>query len=697
MKKNNPNENCRRLTARKLLGLLVAVLFVLVAGCKTQPDSADMHIQIESPLPDSSVSAKNTTNTPDTSLEIDYYEITGKGPDATEFQISTQSSQTTIPGLPLGDWEVSVIAFSVENVGLGYGDSVITLTSSEQNGTIFVEEFFGTGSADITVTWDESQTINPQFNAYIRPSGSTDPSDLLTPTASSAGTATYQLDDYASGAYLFQAELISDGMLTGGAAEILRITDGQVTTSSLKIQFNDLMVSMQMTLNDNMEKPVSGSITGVPLTAAAGEELMVTFTPDSDSVQTGLWYQWYVNGQYVTDGNPISYIPNEGVQRLDVLVSTSKVGSDGSASQIIEGVNGIVSGQPLLYKAYNTANEKGMLLDGLSDIAVLPDGLVITASKLDDALQVFRIEDDQLSLKQTITHDGTTLLDGVQSITVSEDGSIIAAASVNSQAVEIFEHIAETDSITHFQTLLSTGANANGSYTISQIGDIALTNSGEVLVVSDRTTNNFIKFENSDSMMDFAGTYSIETNPELTEPRSIDFGVNDNLFATVSTGTNAMFTFRNFKNGEPVLHSSFDYSTYNFMGLSQVHTVKFIRSDRMITLAADTFCDYYIEEVMGFYNISQESRLKETTHIPVAFSPKDAAADSAGNSIYVVTSTGNGIVNFTRDPDTEEVAYDSFVSTDNISPDSCAVAADDQYLLTGSSAQDSLLLYKFAL
>jgi WD40 repeat protein len=156
------------------------------------------------------------------------------------------------------------------------------------------------------------------------------------------------------------------------------------------------------------------------------------------------------------------------VQRLDVLVSTSKVGSDGSASQIIEGVNGIVSGQPLLYKAYNTANEKGMLLDGLSDIAVLPDGLVITASKLDDALQVFRIEDDQLSLKQTITHDGTTLLDGVQSITVSEDGSIIAAASVNSQAVEIFEHIAETDSITHFQTLLSTGVNANGSYTIPE-------------------------------------------------------------------------------------------------------------------------------------------------------------------------------------------------------------------------------------
>jgi 6-phosphogluconolactonase (cycloisomerase 2 family) len=70
--------------------------------------------------------------------------------------------------------------------------------------------------------------------------------------------------------------------------------------------------------------------------------------------------------------------------------------------------------------------------------------------------------------------------------------------------------------------------------------------------------------------------------------------------------------------------------------------------------------------------------------------------DSTGDTVYAVTTSGNGITLFKRDPISGSLAYDSFVSTDSISPDSCEASIDDEYLLAGASSDDRLLLYKIA-
>ncbi|MGM0432586.1 MAG: hypothetical protein ACQEQU_07730 [Spirochaetota bacterium] len=672
--------------------MLIGITIFLVSGCEQHPEMGELHMNIE---PQGFSSTRSAL--PDTPLEISYYEIEGRGPEATGFELSTEDSQVTVPGLLLGDWDVTVIGYSSEGVGLGYGQSVITLTNTQQNGTLFVEQFYGTGSADIMVQWDDQQTIDADLRLSYWPSGYPEEAEELTADTAAAGSHTYLLEGVEAGAYLLQAELYSEGTLTAGATEMLRVVDGMTTQAQLTMTFNDLLVSMQLTLEDSMDKPVSGEITGVPLNAEAGVPVTVQFTPDADSVQTGLTCHWFLNGQDYAEGNPITFTPTEGKQRLDVLVFTSSVGSEGSSSQIVEGITDITSGQPLLYRSYDEFNDLGLLLDGITDMTVLPDGIIVTVSQYDDAVQFLKVEQDRVQLVESFEHGASILLDGAYAVSASADGSLIAVASANSEAVTLFEHVAGTETFTHSQSILSTGTGTSGSYTIEQFGDVALSSNGEVLVVSDTGSNTFVAFDLGTEAMDYRSTYDFTHDPQVSDPRSIDFGLGDNLMGIASYDTNALIAIADMTSESPKVWNSFSYDKEGTYGLSGIHTAQFVTDQWLVTLANDSVCDFLTEDYgYGLYDITYNSRLKEDTHIPVSFRPKAVTANTEGTQLYVATSTGDGFVILERDPATQELEYSSFVAAENTSLDSILVTEDQQYLLTSSSTQDRLLLYKFA-
>lgn len=685
----------RKQTRRSRLPLTEALLLVgliaVVTGCNPQLETTDMHICLEHYI------STSRTFTPNSSLSVAYYEIEGSGPDATSFQVSTEDSQVTIPGLLVGDWTVHAIGYSSDGIGLVQGETMITLTNSQQDGTITLEEFYGIGAAEITVSWDESQTINPVVHAYIQQCGPEGIPEELTPSAVAEGSTTYSIPEIAAGAYLFRAELYSEDALIAGATEVIRVINGQTTTGIIPMEFNDLSLGMNLTITDTTDSPVSGTITGIPLTVAANEPIDIAFSPSPDSVQTGLSCMWFLNGQYLTEGNPVTIVPPTGKQRLDVVVTSEREGSAGSAHQIINAVDDIETGAPLLYREYSASSDEEYLIDGICDLEALSDGLIISTAKYDDAIQTFRIQQDSLIVTQTISLDSTYMIDGVSTLAISDNEHYIAAVSDNSNTISIFEHTSGTDTISLVQTILETGANANGTYQFSQIGGIAFNSDGSELFVADRTTNRIIRFQRTESLFTFIDSYEFICLPDLIDVKSLDIRASDDLMAAAVYGSNALTCFRFDSDGDPIVLYSFDYTNYSTLGLSQIHWAKFISDNSLITLSKDSICEFSIEESPLLVPIvNQECRLKETTQIPVLFSPKDLAATSTTEKVYVVTSSGNGIVSFSHDSATHQLTYDTFLSTDDVSPDICAISADNDYLLVGSSTDDRLMLYKFA-
>ncbi len=676
----------------RVIMISMLCLLTILTGCQPVSQTADLHICLEHYQP------SDRTIAPDEPLTVASYQVSGAGPDGTSFTITTDDTQITVSGLLTGDWDVSAIGFSSDGVGLVEGTSVITLSNSTSSGQISMDEFYGVGSAALTIAWDSSQTISPSVTTYMLLCGSLDSPQELTASTATEGEVTYSLPDLPAGAYLIMSELYSDSLMIAGATEILRIVDDTTTSDTITMEFNDLQLDLGMSLIDDSAAPIEGSITGIPLTITANQPMEISFVPSPGSIQTGLTCTWYLDGQFLNQGNPITFVSPSGKHRIDVVVTSANLGSTGSAGQSIQAVESAATGAPLLYAEYVEGEQDDLQLDGISDIAVLPDGLIVTAAKYSDSLQVMRIESDTLALKQTVDTDATNLLDGASKISSSADGTFIAVASENAKTVTIYDHSTGTDTISQYQTLLQTGTNANGSYQFNIFGGIALNSDGSMLFVADKSTDQIIVFTRSGASFSFKGNYSFTPTPDIEAIRSIAVGYDDEVLALASYDTNSMHLLKIESDGALSISYSIDYGQGGYYGLSNASQVFFPDTRTIFLLAGDTISEYLLSDsVFGVPTFTQSSRLKEDTNIPVDFSPKDICGTSDLSKLFIVTSTGKGIVQLSHDTTTNLMSYDSFATTDDLVPDTCAVSIDNSFLLVGSSTDDTLQLYRFSL
>lgn len=681
-------------TISHIMTLLILSLMLIISatGCEGPSERADLKICLEG-----CGIAGSRTFTPEGSLEVSYYEITGIGPDGTSFHVTTSDSQHTVEGLLTGEWYVSAVGFSSEDVGLVEGDSIIILSKTEQSGTILMEEFYGTGDAQITVNWDDSQTISAEVRTYLSLFGSEETPELLSAASSSAGSVSYSLTSLDSGAYLLRSELYSDGQKVGGAIEILKIVNGKTTTGQFDLVFNDLLLGIDLTITDPSLPPVTGEISGIPMTVVADVPIEVSFTPDADSLQTGLECMWFYDSTYLSTGNPVQITFPEGSGRLDVIVSSSShPGSAGAAFTNITAVESIPSGSPQLYREYS--DDEVFKLDGLSDIAVLDDGLVITTSSNSDTVQTMRItNDDRLVVKQTLTHDGSTnLLDGASSIAVAGNEQVVAVCSATGKTISIYTHTTGSDTLVLTQTILSSATGPGGSYTITSLTEAAFSPDREYLYVATGSQNAILRFSKStEGVYAFQETQTFSTTPAIDSIRSIDAGYTAVPFVScVGYDSN---TYHGFKIGTAgALSANYSLNSSNgWYGLSAARKVRHITDESFFTLSADTISEFVLSGSI-IVSIDQSCRLKEYTHVATDFAPKDVCWDSLTESVYVVSSKGNSIISFDRDASTHTMSYLRATSTDTLEPTSCEVSSDDAYLLIGSASNDKLRLYKFA-
>lgn len=682
-------------TKRMLLILagLCMLTSIFCLGCRTKDQTADMHIYLSD--------IKNRTAQPEESTVVDHYTLNGVGPEAHVFSISSETKEVTISNLVVGDWQVSVVGYSSGGIGIVHGESIISLTSSDQSGTIELGEFYGSGDAQITITYDDFNTILPYLQTTVKLEGSPDTPTILTADSQTDGNATYSLSDYDAGSYLLHTELFSDGSSVSSDIETIRIIDGVTTECSLDLIFDRLQMNLGITIVDDSSAPVSGSITGIPLTLQADAPIEVTFSPDPDSLQSGLTCTWFLNGVETATGNPATITPSAGTQRLKVLVTSDSLGSSGTTYLDLEVVDSLPEGSLYLYHSYTDAASQELLLDGISDIICLPDGLFVTASLYSDALQTIEIVDNELLVQQTITLEDNSLLDNPETLACSGDGAYVAVWADQENAVSIYHHTTNSNSLDLVQTILSTGSSEAGSYVIgNSVGKMAFDSDGSVLLIGSNETESVLQFVRSDTLFDFqrAMTYvNPADNSSLLDPEALAIGYFEDIVAVAMKGSSSL-AILNEPSGTLTKIYTFNNAFTNTVGLASIRDVMFVNNIGLITISSDSICEFECTESLlnpDTPELIMRSRLNDATAIPVEFSPKDMDADSSADHVYAITSTGLGLVSFDHDKAACTLSYDSFMSTGSKTPNCCCVSSDDQFMLIGCTGDDTLLLCKF--
>jgi hypothetical protein len=304
-------------------------------------------------------------------MDVASYSITGTGPDGATFTTTTSGGDVTRDDLVMGSWSIVVNALNNTGLLIGTGTSTVQVTAGDSSTTITVRPIEGTGSLALTIKWPSEQILVPAIEATLSPAMGTPQTMDFTITGA---TATYAAPTLANGYYTFAFTLTDNGLLRGGAAEVVRIVTGQTTSGTCEFtDLNQVGGGLKITVDPQMLPPLSVSLTG-----ALSAQIVGNTQPMSASVSnyTGqLSYSWYVNGVFQTTGQ--NYTFGEGLSigpyRIDVIAQTLDGSRAGNATATVRLVPG--TGGSITYDA-NGATGGNVPID----TNVYPDGMTVTVS-----------------------------------------------------------------------------------------------------------------------------------------------------------------------------------------------------------------------------------------------------------------------------------------------------------------------------
>ena len=316
---------------------LVCLMALLSIACKeeTPVDTSSLHLVLEA----EAFSNTRCLSPAQGEFAIASYHISGTGPNNRTFALDVQEQELTINHLAIGTWHLHAQARNKDGVPLVEGDMETFLSKVTTSATINMNALVGTGTLDVGLTWDSKQVAS---NAYLETTlldqGGNPVSLTVPPLKPETGNAQITTS-LASGSYLLQLRLFSQGVLVSGATEAVRILDGTTSSGTLSLVIGDLSTSFMISLINDTMLPIEGTITASPAEPVAGETVTLTFTPtnlESGMAVNDLTIDWYCEGVSVQqDSRTLATIPQAGTHRYDVVVRHSRLGSLGSATLLV--------------------------------------------------------------------------------------------------------------------------------------------------------------------------------------------------------------------------------------------------------------------------------------------------------------------------------------------------------------------------
>ena len=274
-------------------------------------------------------------------LDIDYYTISGVGPEG-QLLSSTNSASTTITidNLLVGNWTFEATAYNASDIPLASGSIDTYIYGSTNTITLNLDEVVGSGSMHLDFSWNTEQvtsdtdfvfTLTDQSGTQV--TGVTINTDILGGTS----TVTKNLD---AGFYTFSAILSHSDVQIAGYTESIRIIDSTVSEADAALIIGKVIDNVSMTISDVTDGIIVGSIAASNQSPSQGDSVTLTFTASDTAGLSAedLIYQWYADGSAVSGATTHEYVVSSalsGSTRYDVIVGSAVNPFMGSATYTV--------------------------------------------------------------------------------------------------------------------------------------------------------------------------------------------------------------------------------------------------------------------------------------------------------------------------------------------------------------------------
>lgn len=274
-------------------------------------------------------------------LDIDYYTISGVGPEGQILSSTNSASDTiTIDELMVGNWTFDATAYNASDIPLAGGSVDTYIYGSTNTITLSLDEVVGSGSLNLDFTWNTEQvTVDTDFVFTLTDqdgtpvTGATITTDMLGGTS----TVTKGLD---AGFYTFSAILTHSGVQIAGYTESIRIIDSTVSDADANLIIGKVIDNVGMTITDVTDGVIVGSIAASDPSPSQGDPVTLTFTASDTAGLAGgdLVYQWYADGNAISGATTHEYVLSSALSgsiRYDIIVGSAANPIMGSASYTV--------------------------------------------------------------------------------------------------------------------------------------------------------------------------------------------------------------------------------------------------------------------------------------------------------------------------------------------------------------------------
>ena len=405
-----------------ILAMLLALAIMLLAGCQEAQQTADLRI-----LLDESGSRILTPKDPADFKVEKYHVICQERGKANPIELESIRSSFVIQDLPIGEYTIEATGRNAAGDDIVRGSTTFSLSHTNTTATVVLSELIGQGNVNISFTWDGNLITEPSVKVTLSPRDGQSVEAVTETLAVSNNSASFTRSGLPAGSYTIVAELFDGETKVAGCVEALRIGQNSTVNGSVSFDLDELPSSVgNITLENQAGIPIECRIIGLENEAAVEAQKEIVVSLDTSGLEeSGLAIEWYLDGSFLGKGKEIRLTPQPGSHRLDVVASTSKLGSTGSTQINFEAALLGEAGMPVLGALVSTDDgislSADMVFDFLQDGRLLViDNATYTAQICSLVRNTLRVEGSQ-TLQQRVIDIATS--DSTKVVLAFEDGS----------------------------------------------------------------------------------------------------------------------------------------------------------------------------------------------------------------------------------------------------------------------------------
>lgn len=172
------------------------------------------------------------TIVPEVDTQPTSYRLIGTGPEGDSFDVDTADGSATVTDLTPGTWSVDAVGTNNTGFPVADGTASVSLEAGTQtSAAIAVTVVDGTGTLELSTSWNAEHTVSPSVEAVIRDAEGNE--TTVSVPVGAGGAASTTLTGVPAGYQRLSLQLLDEGEVIAGAGESVRIVADVTTTADL--------------------------------------------------------------------------------------------------------------------------------------------------------------------------------------------------------------------------------------------------------------------------------------------------------------------------------------------------------------------------------------------------------------------------------------------------------------------------------